>query len=130
MKENELKIFLTFLVLFSLFAQWNDAWDYSFYFLPARSLSERSSLNVDPYVNVTYEHAKFGSHYYSHKYIGHSILAASLYEGSKIPYSFFPSELLPKRKMLEYKKNDLPRMYYEKAPLLSFSRAFITIFLV
>lgn len=132
MKRRNLKLFITFLIIFAIFAQWNDAWDYSVFISPSRTIVEDSTLNIDSYINTTPIYYESGGKYYSLTNIGYSFLLTPVYRTSTLSTNFIPDEFLPDDKRLAYDKpdDDIYSMEFRQSPKLSFSRFFVLIFTV
>lgn len=63
--SNELKIFITFFIIFSFFAQWNDIWDFNSYFALTKAIVEEGRFEIDTYHNTTEVKLFYNGHYYS-----------------------------------------------------------------
>ena len=81
LKSKELKIFLIFFVLYSLFIQWY-GWDENSRYFLTRAMVDEGTLSIDIFTNQTTDRIVFGNHYYSDKDPGTSLIAS-------VPYSIF-----------------------------------------
>ena len=130
MKREEVLVFITFFIIFSFFVQWNDAWDHSLFLSPARSVVEKNSLDINPYVNSTHVRLNKTGNYYSPRHLGHSFFATPVYHLSTGLYSFLPERYSPQELSISYMVEPLLSMNYEQSGKLSFARFGVTFFLV
>lgn len=125
--KKSISIFLIFFLIFSFFAQWNDAWDFQ-KLTAYKGIVERNSLNMDPYANSTPIRYEYKNHYYSQSYFGQSLLYTSIYSFSKLTFPFMPENLFEESKTIHYQK--LGRLFrFETSPFISYQRLLTTIFL-
>ncbi|MFB6088198.1 MAG: hypothetical protein ABEK36_00285, partial [Candidatus Aenigmatarchaeota archaeon] len=73
MIDDGLKIFLTFFLIFILFAHWV-GWNETSRLDLTRSIVNQNSLNIDNYKDNTGDRSVYNNHYYSDKAPGSSIL--------------------------------------------------------
>ena len=64
LSKFEIKIFLTFFLIYSLFIQWPGWIDDSNFFL-TRSIVENTTVNIDRFYNQTPDRSFHNGHYYS-----------------------------------------------------------------
>ncbi|MFP4633447.1 MAG: glycosyltransferase family 39 protein [Candidatus Aenigmatarchaeota archaeon] len=76
--STSVKIFLTFLLVFGLFAHWT-GWNEESRLALTRSIVERQSLDINPYANYTGDRAVFEGDYYSDKAPGSSFVKVPVY---------------------------------------------------
>jgi len=77
-KKDAVKIFLTFLLLYSLFIYWGGQNENSRFAL-TRAIVDENKLEIDSFYNSTADRALFNGHYYSDKNPGTSFLAVPVY---------------------------------------------------
>jgi hypothetical protein len=98
--KNELKIFLTFFIIYFVFITWfghneNSSLDLN------KAIVEEGRLEIDNYYNDTTDRSVYNNHYYSNKPIGTPLLAAPIYASWKfIYYNFFPQSFIDSSKPL------------------------------
>ena len=126
MKQVNIKIFLTFLILFTLFIQWNDAWDQSSDLSVSRSIVNENKFNSKKYKQFSpllmYEE-KFGLKDYGVPY-----LATFPYLVGKKTAPSIPQNVLPREKKILYERGLPQKLLFKKSPSLSFNRFFVTLF--
>jgi hypothetical protein len=88
----ELKLFISFLIIYSLFVHWIGSNDYSRLDL-TKAMVDQKEFEIDSYINNTPDRAFFGGHYYSVKPPGSSILAIPAYATWKTIYNFLPYDI-------------------------------------
>ena len=81
LNRTEITIFLIFLLLYSIFIQWN-GWDENSRFFLTQAIVDEGRLEIDSFANQTSDRAVVQNHYYSDKDPGASFFAT-------IPYSIF-----------------------------------------
>lgn len=125
--SNEMKIFITFLLIFGMFSHWT-GWNEESRFALTRSIVEENSLNINSYANYTGDRAFFDGNYYSDKAPGSSSINTPFYlvwqgvsDGSP------DSEVFIADKELEERRN--VTIYYKVDPNLELSIArFLSVF--
>ena len=65
MKKFEIRLFLTFFILFSYFSQWNDVWDFNSAFDLTKAIVEEKRIEIDSYYNNTELKFYYKGHYYT-----------------------------------------------------------------
>jgi len=90
LNKKELKIFLTFFIIYSFFVYWI-GWNEQSHFALTRSIVDEGRFEIDSYANQTSDRAFFNGHHYSDKDPGPSFLAAPVYATWKFIYNFFPN---------------------------------------
>lgn len=130
--RKSILIFLTFFIVFSLFAQWNDHWDYGLYLSPTRSMTLENRLEINSYKNVSPQVFYINGDYYSPQSLGHSIISIPAYRTGLRVYSFIPENLLVEDEIDIYYEQDYrnSKLSYEKNSKISFIRFFVIIFTV
>jgi len=89
MDRTEIKIFLTFFIIYSYFILWSGAAENGRFAL-TRSIVDDQTIIIDKYYNQTADRAYYNGHYYSDKAPGGSFLAVPVYAAWKFVYNFFP----------------------------------------
>lgn len=98
--KKELKIFLTFFVIYFIFISWIGSNEDSSLDL-TRVIVDEGRLEIDNYFNNTVDRSVYNNHYYSNKAIGMPLLAAPIYASWKfIYYNFFPQSFINSNKPL------------------------------
>lgn len=132
MKKNQMLIFLTFFLLFSFFAQWNDAWDCEPLLAQTKSIVDREKFNIDPYRNTTPLKIK-GEHFYPFsRGMGKPFLGTTSYMLSKPLSELIPAPLLPKSERIYYqgqRGDKVSQLFFDKGPRWSLTRLLSVIFL-
>jgi len=93
--RKELKIFLTFFILYSFFIQWF-GWNEESRLSLTKAITEEGKFEIDSYSNHTGDRSYYRGHYYSDKDVGLSLLAAPAYKSWELAYSPFPQEFKEK----------------------------------
>jgi len=75
----EIKIFLTFFIIYSFFAQWNDIWDFNSSFSLVKAIVEENRIEIDSYHNTTEVKSYYKGHYYTPIAPGISFLMTWVY---------------------------------------------------
>lgn len=75
----EFKIFITFFIIFSYFAQWNDIWDFNVFFALTKAIVEENRFEIDSYSTTTELIFQYGGHYYSQTRYGISFFMTWFY---------------------------------------------------
>ncbi|MDI6826392.1 MAG: hypothetical protein QMD36_04350 [Candidatus Aenigmarchaeota archaeon] len=89
MKKREIKIFLTFFLIYSFFVQWT-SWNEESRFALTRAIVDEKRFEIDSFYNQTGDRAVYNGHYYSVKFPGTSFLATPIYKiWNLIYYNFF-----------------------------------------
>jgi hypothetical protein len=78
-KKVEIKIFLSFFIIYSFFAQWNDIWDFNSSFSLLKAIVEENRIEIDTYHITTEVKSYYKGHYYTSIAPGISFLMASFY---------------------------------------------------
>ena|GEM_PF-4968997 len=65
MNKFEIKLFITFFILFSYFSQWNDIWDFNSSFDLTRAIVEENRIEIDSYHTNTQTKSYYQGHYYT-----------------------------------------------------------------
>lgn len=86
--SKELKIFLTFFIIYSFFIHWT-GWVEDSHLALTRSIVDDQRFEINSYYNITGDRAYFDSDYYSNKAPGLSILSIPVYSAWKLIYVFF-----------------------------------------
>ncbi len=81
--KTEVKLFITFLIIYTLFIHWS-GWDDDSRFVLTRSIVENNTLSIDDYYRFTGDRAYYQGHYYSDKAPGMSFLGVPIYTLSKL----------------------------------------------
>jgi hypothetical protein len=90
MEKNELKLFIFFFIIYSLFVHWV-GWDETSRFDLTRAIVEEKTINIDQYKDNTGDRAYFKNHYYITASPGSSFLSVPMYATYSFIYkSFFP----------------------------------------
>jgi hypothetical protein len=76
--KEELKLFFTFFVIYSIFVHWV-GWNENSRLSLTRAIVEEGKIEIDSYFNTTGDRSYFNGHYYSDKPPGLSLLASSFY---------------------------------------------------
>jgi len=87
--RKEIKLFLTFFILYSYFILWSGSAENSRFAL-TKALVDDGTIIIDKYYNQTTDRAYHNGHYYSDKAPGGSFLAVPVYASWKFIYNFFP----------------------------------------
>jgi len=92
LNKREIKIFLTFFIIYSFFIYWT-GWNEQSHFALTRAIVDEGRLEIDSYANQTSDRSYFNGHYYSDKDPVLSFLAVPTYATWKfIYYNFFPPD--------------------------------------
>jgi len=92
LSTKEVKIFLTFFIIYSLFIHWI-GWNEDSRFDLVRSIIDEKRFDIDSFFNNTGDRSFYNDHYYSDKNPGTSFLAVPTYEVWKYVYNnFFPRD--------------------------------------
>jgi len=92
--KNELKIFLTFFLIYFIFAVWVGYYENSLFDL-IKAIVDEGRLEIDSYFNDTADRSLYKGHYYSNKVIGAPIQAIPIYASWKFIYhNFFPQSFI------------------------------------
>jgi hypothetical protein len=83
--KKELKIVLTFFVIYIIFIHWSSYNEFSLLDLTKSIINERR-LDIDIYYNDTTDRSFYNNHYYSNKAIGVPFLASPIYATWKFIY--------------------------------------------
>jgi len=83
--SQDIKIFLTFFLIFSFFTQWV-SWNEFSRFALTRAISEENVLNIDSFYNQTGDRSYYEGHYYTDKAPGMSFTALPIYTLWKLVY--------------------------------------------
>jgi hypothetical protein len=78
LKVEELKIFLTFFILYSLFIHWV-GWNEDTRLLAAISIIEKNTFDINAYANFTGDRILVNGKFYSDKAPGISLFLSSIY---------------------------------------------------
>jgi 4-amino-4-deoxy-L-arabinose transferase-like glycosyltransferase len=98
--KKELKIFLTFFIIYFIFIFWYGANEDSSFDL-TRAIIDEGKLKIDSYYNNTNDRSIYNDHYYSNKPIGVPLLASPPYASWKfIYYNFFSQSFIDSNKPL------------------------------
>jgi 4-amino-4-deoxy-L-arabinose transferase-like glycosyltransferase len=96
--KNELKIFLTFFVIYFVFIYWYGYNENSSFDL-TRAIVDEGRLEIDSYYNNTRDRSVYNSHYYSNKAIGAPLQAVPIYASWKyVYYNLFPQSFIESNK--------------------------------
>jgi len=76
--KNELKIFFTFLLVFSLFVHWS-TWNEQSRFALTRAIVDEARFEIDSFFNVTGYRLYYKNHYYCDKHPGLSFISTFIY---------------------------------------------------
>lgn len=96
LNKREIKIFLTFFIIYSLFVHWI-GWDEQSQFILTRAIVDEGRFEIDSYANQTADRSFYNDHYYSDKDPGPSFLAVPIYGTWKLIYNnFFPNDFQEK----------------------------------
>ena len=96
--KKELKIFLTFFIIYSIFICWIGSNELSSFNL-TRAMIDQGRLDIDSYYNNTVDRSLYNDHYYSNKANGASLLASPIYASWKFIYNnFFPQSFIDSNK--------------------------------
>ncbi|MFH7881019.1 MAG: glycosyltransferase family 39 protein [Candidatus Aenigmatarchaeota archaeon] len=115
--SNELKIFLTFFMFYTIFANWPGMREYSVFFL-TKAIVDENRLEIDSYYNQTSDRAFYNGKHYSDKEPGLSFLATPIYAIWKFfYYNFFPKDFIELNKgsneyIVQFVHNKAPIYYY------------------
>lgn len=94
LSRKELKIFLTFFIIYSFFVYWS-TWNEESRFALTRAIVNEKRFEIDSYANQTGDRSFYNGHYYSDKDPEQSLLATPTYWIWKfIYYNFFPSNFI------------------------------------
>ena len=92
LNKKEVKIFLTFFIIYSLFVHWL-GWNDNSRFDLVRAIVDEKRFEIDSYFNNTGDRSFYNGHYYSDKNPGMSFLATPTYFAWKLIYNnFFPED--------------------------------------
>jgi hypothetical protein len=78
MDKTEIKIFLTFFLIYSFFVQWA-TWNEESRFALTRAIVEEKNFEIDSFANQTGDRSYWNGHYYSDKNPGVSFLVSFIY---------------------------------------------------
>jgi hypothetical protein len=95
MNKKEIKIFLTFFIIYSFFVFWI-GWNEQSHFALTRAIVDEGKLDIDSFANQTSDRAFYNGHYYSDKDPGLSFLAVPIYASWRFIYNFFPNDFKEK----------------------------------
>lgn len=131
--KTETKIFLTFFLLYSFFAQWNDEWDAANIFGLIRAIVEEKRFEIDSFVNTT--PVRFFSrispsqgHWYSILQPGQSFIGSSIYGLWKFLFNFLPQSFRESSEPITYNAHGSVLIYYQNPGfLIESSRILLTI---
>jgi hypothetical protein len=90
--KKEIKIFLAFFFLYSLFIQWY-GWNEQSHLILTRAITEEKSFRIDSFYNLTGDRSIFKGHYYSDKDPGMAILSQPIYSLWVKIYQLLPSDI-------------------------------------
>lgn len=125
---TEVKIFLTFLFIFSLFSYWTGWMEYSSLDL-TRAVVDEGRFEIDSYYNNTGDRSFYEGHYYSNKAPGLSFLSTPVYLAWKGVYSLFYA--YPDEPSLEYNAHELGNVtvinYVDPGPFTRISMILVTL---
>lgn len=111
--SKDIKIFLTFFLIFSFFSQWI-SWNEFSRFALTKSIIEENTLNIDSFYNETGDRSYYKNHYYTDKPPGMSFLATPIYKLWEIVHRYYnpqtPQDTF-KEEMIYY-VNDVAFTYY------------------
>jgi len=115
MNNNEIKIFLTFFLIFSYFIQWT-SWNEESRFALTRSIVEEGRFEIDSFANQTGDRAYYKNHYYTDKAPGLSFLSLSIHTILRLVcYSIYPQSVIlsyfDSNSSLVYFMNSVPLSY-------------------
>jgi hypothetical protein len=85
--KREIKIFLSFFILYLLFAHWT-IWNEDSNFAIVKSIANDNTLSIDKYSNSTADRSYYNDHYYSNKSPGLALIALPTYSTWKL-FSYF-----------------------------------------
>jgi hypothetical protein len=88
LNSKEVKIFLTFLVIYSFFIYWS-TWSEESSFALTKAIVDENKFEIDSFYNQTGDRVFYNNHYYTDKFTGLSFLSSPIYFGWKIIYMFF-----------------------------------------
>jgi len=98
MNKTEIKIFLTFFLIYLYFVHWVGANENSRLAL-TKAIVDEGKLTIDSFYNFTGDRSYYQGHYYSDKEPGLSFLATPIYAAWKfIYYNFFPKDFIQSHK--------------------------------
>jgi hypothetical protein len=96
LNKKEIKIFLTFFIIYFLFIHWGGWYENSIFAL-TRAIVNEGGFEIDSFANQTSDRAFFNNHYYTDKAPGTSLLLIPVYGLWKfIYYNGFPYEFIEK----------------------------------
>ena len=96
MDRKEVKLFLTFFLIYAFFVQWY-GWNEQSRFILTKAIVEENRFEIDSLYNTTGDRAYYRDHYYSDKDPGVSFMAAPIYGAWRfIYYNFFPQGFIQK----------------------------------
>jgi len=87
--KTEIKIFLTFFLIYSFFASWV-GWNENSRFFLIRSIVDENRLDIGSFYNQTTDRSFYNGHYYSDKDPGISFFSIPVYYSWKVIYDIFP----------------------------------------
>jgi len=94
LNKKEIKIFITFFLIYALLIQWG-GWNEISRFALTRAIAEEHRFEIDSFANQTSDRAYFNGHYYSDKEPGLSFIAIPIYATWKfLYYNFFPTSFI------------------------------------
>lgn len=88
LRSKELKLFLTFFLIFSYFSQWT-TWDEESSLALTRAIVEEGKFEINTFHNKTGDRAYYNNNFYSHRMPGLSFLAVPTYSVYKTLHKFF-----------------------------------------
>jgi hypothetical protein len=91
LNKKEVKIFLTFFIIYSLFVHWI-GWNENSRFDLVRAIVDEKRFKIDSFFNNTGDRSLFQGHYYSDKAPGSSFLAVPTYATWNFIYNNFVSK--------------------------------------
>lgn len=123
--KRELKLFLTFFIIYIFFIQWY-GWNEQSRFILTKSIVEESRFEIDSFYNSTGDRSYYNGHYYSDKEPGLSFLASPIYETWKLIYNnFFPQSFKEKyagdNKFITEFQQDVPLITYTDMGFFTFT---------
>jgi hypothetical protein len=77
--KTEIKIFLSFFLIYSFFVQWNDVWDFNSSFSLTKAIVEEKRFEIDSYHEITEVKTYYEGHYHTPIAPGISLLITWIY---------------------------------------------------
>jgi len=108
--RKELKIFLTFFLIYCYFSKW-DGWSEDSEFALIRAIVEENRFEIDSFANYTGDRFVQGKHYYTSKSPGEPFLAVPIYATFNSIYSALPSNFTD-----QYREDNIIEKYYIDIP--------------